>query len=164
MKITFKVLLYLALTSMTCEGSFATWNGTHWGMQPSDVQQATGAKAKKIKPSTKDRNGLNKIGNSGFFEENGNRYSATYYYDDRGLKSVALTSSTLKCANIFDFLTKKYGRHIRHSNQTILHLFIWHHGAEENRIRFLVIGNGQSCSTHIERLSDYEVIDKSSVN
>ena len=47
MKVTFKVLLYLALTSMTCEGSFATWNGTHWGMQPSDVQQATGAKAKK---------------------------------------------------------------------------------------------------------------------
>jgi hypothetical protein len=142
----------------------ADWKGTSWGQQPSEVERTTGAKAKSIKPSVKDREGIGKLGNTYFFADGAAKSTANFYYDDRGLKSIEITSKSLKCNDVFSNLTKTYGKHIRHSNQTILHLFIWHDVERHNRIRLLVGGSGSHCSTYYERLADYEEIDKTSAN
>ncbi|RDV07603.1 hypothetical protein DXH95_09795 [Sphingorhabdus pulchriflava] len=142
----------------------ADWKGTSWGQQPSDVERIIGAKAKSIRPSIKDREGVGKLGNTYFFVDGSTKSTANFYYDDRGLKSIEITSKSSKCNDVFSNLTKIYGKHIRHSNQTILHLFIWHDVEQHNRIRLLVIGSGSQCSTYYERLADYEEIDKSSTN
>ncbi len=140
----------------------ASWNGTDWGMSPAEVETATGAKAKTIKPKAKDRDGIGKLGNTGSFADGEFSYSTEYYYDERGLKSVVLTPRKANCQNEYKRLIQKFGKQMRHSNQLIIQLFIWHDG--QNRIRFLVDGNLKNCWTHIERLDDYREIDLKAAN
>jgi hypothetical protein len=159
-----RIFAFMVLAIGGIQTALANWNGTAWGMTPTEVGRITGAKAKKIKTSIKDRDSIGKLGNRGVYEAEGIRYTARYYYDDRGLKGIQLENAKLKCSDILASLTRQYGPHMKHSDRMILHLFIWHDLSGQNRIRLVVSGTGKDCWTHIERLSDFEVMDKQNTN
>jgi hypothetical protein len=159
-----RAFAFVALVMGLVQIAPASWNGTSWGMAPTEVGQITGAKAKKIKVSAKDRDSIGKLGNQGSYEASGWRYKASYFYDDRGLKGILLENEKLKCSDVLAGLTPQYGAYKKHSNRVILQLFIWHDVERQNRIRLVVSATGKNCWTHIERLSDFEAIDKQNTN
>ena len=159
-----KLRPWLIATSLFLSGTTANarWEATEWNMTPEQVAAVMGPAAPLSRGRRGDRLDGKRVGNVGFHGFAGARFRTVYYYDDRGLAQVALSTQSRNCRQIVDALVQSYGEPVRISDQVILRLIIWHDPEAANRIRLLV--SAGVCSLHFERLSDYEAVDRAAAN
>ena len=131
-------------------------------MTPEQVAAAMRPAAPLSNGRRGDRIGDMRVGNVGYHSFAGGRFRTVYYYDDRGLAQIALTPTSGHCRPVIDALIQRYGNPLRVSDQVILRVIIWHDPAASNRIRLLM--SQSVCTLHIERLSDYEAVDRAAAN
>jgi hypothetical protein len=143
--------------------AYADWRGAQWGMTPEQVAQAMNGEAPLTGNGKRGKAiGLDRPGNSGQFDWDGEKFDVKYIFDEAGLSKVALEpkrDSKAACLRLVERVEKERGPALILSDQVLLKLVIWHDKPAQNRVRILILGDASSCTAYYERLSEYEEHD-----
>jgi hypothetical protein len=142
----------------------AGWRGAEWGMTPAQVAEAMKGEAPLSRAGKAGKaDSIDRPGNKGIFEWDGEKFEVVYVFDKDGLESIGLDSkkkvTAKSCEQMVQRLVTQHGRPLRISDQTILKLIIWHDKPSENRLRLMVSIPAGICTLFYERLSEYEAHD-----